>query len=232
VTFGGSFSVTDTVINQGAGSAGPSMTQYYLSTDTTKSSEDKLLRGTRSVPTLGPGASSTGTLTVTVPTTTTLGTYYLLACADDAGILTVAESNETNNCIASAALVQVTAPDLIETSVSNPPALVTFGGSFPVTDTVINQGAGSAGPSMTRYYLSTDTTKSIGDKLLTGSRSVPALGPGASSTGTQTVTVPTTTTPGTYYLLACADDSLGGAVAESTETNNCIASGTVVEITP
>jgi hypothetical protein len=66
------------------------MTQYYLSTDTTKSIGDKLLTGTRSVPTLGPGASSTGTLTVTVPTTTTLGTYYLLACADDAGILRVA----------------------------------------------------------------------------------------------------------------------------------------------
>jgi subtilase family serine protease len=85
---------------------------------------------------------------------------------------------------------------------------------------------------MTQYYLSTDTTKSSGDKLLTGTRSVPALGPGASSTGTLTVTVPTTTTLGTYYLLACADDSLGGAVAESNETNNCITSGTVVEIAP
>jgi subtilisin family serine protease len=228
---GGSFSVTDTVINQGTGSAGPSTTRYYLSTDTTKSSEDKLL-GTRSVPALEPGAASTGTQTVTVPTTTTLGTYYLLACADDS--LTVAESNETNNCIASAALVQVKAPDLpdlIETSVSDPPALVALGGSFSVTDTVINQGTGSAGPSTTRYYLSTDTTKSSGDKPL-GTRSVPTLGPGAASTGTQTVTVPTTTTLGTYYLLACADDSLGGSVAESNETNNCIASGVVVEITP
>jgi subtilase family serine protease len=145
----------------------------------------------------------------------------------------VAESTETNNCIASAAPVQVKAPDLpdlIETSVSDPPALVAFGGSFSVTDTVINQGAVSAGPSFTRYYLSTDTTKSSGDKLLTGTRSVPALGPGASSTGTLTVTVPTTTTLGTYYLLACADDPL--MVAESNETNNCIASGIVVEITP
>jgi subtilase family serine protease len=172
---------------------------------------------------------------VTVPTTTTLGTYYLLACADDAGILTVAESNEANNCIASAALVQVKAPDLpdlIETSVSNPPALVTLGGSFSVTDTVINQGAVGAGPSMTQYYLSTDTTKSSGDKLLTGIRSVPALGPGAASTGTLTVTVPTTTALGTYYLLACADDAGISTVAESNETNNCIASSTVVEITP
>jgi hypothetical protein len=44
---------------------------------------------------------------VTVPTNTTLGTYYLLACADNAGILTVAESNETNNCIASGIVVEI-----------------------------------------------------------------------------------------------------------------------------
>jgi subtilase family serine protease len=147
----------------------------------------------------------------------------------------VTESNETNNCIASATQVQVTAPnlpDLIETSLNNPPAVVAAGGSFSVTDTVINQGAGSAGASMTQYYLSTDMTKSSGDKLLTGLRSVPALGPGVSSTGTQTVTVPTSTTLGTYYLLACADDPLGGSVAESNQTNNCLASDTVVEITP
>jgi hypothetical protein len=45
---------------------------------------------------------------VTVPTTTTLGTYYLLACADDTGILTVPESDETNNCIASGTVVEIT----------------------------------------------------------------------------------------------------------------------------
>jgi subtilase family serine protease len=65
---------------------------------------------------------------------------------------------------------------------------------------------------------------------LTGTRPVPALEPGAVSTGTVTVTVPTTTTVGTYYLLACADGQ--AVVAESNEANNCIASGIVVEITP
>jgi subtilase family serine protease len=119
---------------------------------------------------------------------------------------------------------------LIETSVSDPPALVAFGGSFSVTDTVTNQGAVSAKASTTRYYLSTDTIKGSGDKVLTGSRSIPALEPGAVSTGTLTVTVPTTTAFGMYYLLACADDS--ALVAESNEVNNCIASNIAVEITP
>jgi subtilase family serine protease len=228
VAIGGSFSVTDTVINQGPVSAKASTTRYYLSTDTTKNSGDKVLTKTRSVPVLEPGAVSTGTVTVTVPTNTAFGTYYLLACADDTGL--VVESNEANNCIASAAQVEVTAPDLMETSVSDPPALVAIGGSFSVTDTVINQGPVSAKASTTRYYLSTDTTKNSGDKVLTKTRSVPVLEPGAVSTGTVTVTIPTTTAAGTYYLLACADDT--ALVAESNEANNCIASGSVVEITP
>jgi uncharacterized repeat protein (TIGR03803 family) len=50
---------------------------------------------------------------------------------------------------------------------------------------------------------------------------------GAASTGTVTVAVPGATAPGTYYLLACADDTK--QVAESNENNNCTASsGTVV----
>jgi hypothetical protein len=63
-------------------------------------------------PLLGPGATNTGTRTVTIPTSTTLGTYFLLACADDPN--GVIETDETNNCIASATTVLVTRPDLVE----------------------------------------------------------------------------------------------------------------------
>jgi subtilisin family serine protease len=121
-------------------------------------------------------------------------------------------------------------PDLVETSVTKPPPAALRGDSFSVTDSMVNQGTVSAEASTTRYYLSTDTTKSASsDKLLTGTRSVPALEPGATSTGTVTVTVPTTTAIGTYYLLACADDQ--AAVAETNEANNCIASAAPVQVT-
>jgi subtilase family serine protease len=157
-----------------------------------------------------------------------VGTYYLLACADDTDA--VVESDETNNCKASATTVVISKSDLIETSVSNPPATALIGGSFSVTDTVQNQGDVSAAASTTRYYLSTDTAKDGADKRLTGSRSVPARAAGATSTGTVSVTVPNTTTVGTYYLLACADDT--NAVVESNENNNCKASATTVDISP
>jgi hypothetical protein len=229
---GGSFSVTDTVQNQGSVGAGASTTRYYLSLDTAKSGGDVLLTGTRSVPALAPLATSTGTVTVTVPGATAANTYFLLACADDTGL--VAESNEGNNCIASSTTVQVQSgggggPDLVETAVSNPPSSVVLGGTFSVTDTVMNQGGSVAASSKTRYYFSTDAVKSSGDFILKGARSVPSLAAGASSTGSKTVTVKAGTPGGTYFLLACADDT--HLVVEDNEGNNCKASTTTVVVT-
>ena len=107
---------------------------------------------------------------------------------------------------------------------------MTIKGSFSVTDTAKNNGAATAGASTTRYYLSLDTVKSSGDKLLTGSRAVPSLAAGVQSSGTVTVTVPSTTALGSYFLLACADDAK--VVAESNENNNCKASATKVTVNP
>ncbi len=229
IILGGTFQVTDTAKNQGiVASTKTSSTRYYLSLDTVKGSGDKLLTGTRSVPALGAGVSHIGTVTVTVPTTTALELYYLLACADDANA--VAETVETNNCKPSGTAVQVSLPDYVETSVSNPPATIILGGNFSITDTVNNQGiVASTKTSSVRYYLSLDTTKGTGDKLLSGTRSVPILAAGATSSGTINVTVPTTTTLGTYYLLACADDTM--VVTETNENNNCKASSTKVQVT-
>jgi hypothetical protein len=232
VTQGGSFSVTDTVQANGSVGAGASTSRYYLSPDTTKSAGDVLLTGSRSVPALAAGASSSGTVTVGVPGATALGTYFLLACADDLGA--VAESNEGNNCRASATTVQVQSgggggPDLVTTAVSNPPSTVVLGETFSVTDTVLNQGGSTAVASKTKYYLSLDAVKDDGDFILQGTRSVPSLVAGASSTGSKTVKVKVATPTGTYFLLACADTT--GLVAESNENNNCRASSTTTSVT-
>ena len=80
--------VTDTIQNQGLVAAAASTTRYYLSADRQKGSGDTLLTGSRSVPGLAPGSAFSGsTLTVTIPSTIPLGTYYLLACADDPGLV-------------------------------------------------------------------------------------------------------------------------------------------------
>jgi carboxypeptidase T len=224
---GSAFPVTDTARNQGPVSAASSTTRYYLSLDTSKDAADKLLTGTRAVPALASGAASTGTVTVTIPSTTALASYFLLACADD--LSKVTESDESNNCRTSATRVQITRPDLIETSLTGPPAAAASGGAFSVSDTAQNQGLVAAGTSTVHYYLSLDTSKDASDKLLSGSRTVPALASGASSTGTLSVTIPSSTSPGNYYLLACADDN--ASVTETDETNNCRASATQVIVT-
>jgi subtilase family serine protease len=75
----------------------------------------------------------------------------------------------------------------------------------------------------TRFYLSTNITLEAADVLLAESRTVAALSPGASSSGTTLVTIPPGTAPGAYYILAKADAE--GSVSESTETNNAAPRG-------
>ena len=154
-----------------------------------------------------------------------LGTYWLLACAD--ALFKVIESNETNNCRAPAATVLVALPDLVTTAVSDPPAQRAPGTKITISDTVQNAGTATAGASTSRYYLSSDTTKDSGDVLLTGTRAVAILAPLATSSGSKSVTIPLTTAPATYHVLACADDLL--KVKEPNEANNCAASaGTIL----
>jgi len=222
---GSTLQVSDTTINQGGGNSAPSLTQYYLAPYTTKSSNARLLSGNRSVPALGPGTTSSGTLTVTVPSDMAVGSFYLLACADDTNL--VAETNETNNCTASATKLQV-GPDLAEAAVSASATLVAPGSTLQVSDTTINQGGGNGAASLTQYYLAPYTTKSTNAHLLSGSRSVAALAAGASSSGSVTVTVPSNMTVGTFYLLACADDT--NLVPETNETNNCSASAVRIQV--
>jgi hypothetical protein len=225
----GTFAVTDTTANQGGrATSATTTTRYYLSTDQARNTGDTALTGTRAVGALAAGSSSSGTVTVTVPSGMSAGTYFLLACADDD--TTEAEQSETNNCRASTTSVQVTigVSDLVVTAVSDPPATAFRRSRFTVTDTTQNSGTGSAGSSTTRYYLSTDQTRSTGDRRLSGSRVVPGLAAGGQSTGSVLVQVPNGTNAGLYWLLACSDDTQ--TVTEGNETNNCRASATRVTV--
>ncbi len=224
---GKSTQVSDTAKNQGAGAAGSSTTRYYLSTTPSNIPKGTLLTGSRSVPALAAGASSSGTTTVSLSPYFVPGSYYLLACADDSR--SVIESNESNNCVSSSGLLKVDGPDLVEASVTVSGPLV-LGKTAQVSDTARNQGVASAGSSTTRYYLSTTASTVPTGVLLTGSRSVPALAVGGSSSGTATVTISPYIPAGNYYVLACADGN--GYVAESNENNNCGASASVQVTAP
>lgn len=215
---GGSFAVTSKAFNLALGTAPASTTRYYLSLDNAKSTSDILMTGNKAVAILQPGANVQGGATVTIPNSTALGSYFVLACADDTHA--IAELDENNNCFPSVARMTVTLPDLRVTGMSAPQN-ASPGNGITVSDAVRNFGLVGAGGSTTRYYLSTDTVKSNNDVLLTGSRAVPALEPQQDSGFSVSVTIPSNTALGAYHLIACADDT--HVVAETDENNNCLA---------
>ena len=90
------------------------------------------------------------------------------------------------------------------------------GKSIPVTETTGNIGNAHAGPSVTRYFLSTNPIPDpIQDQPL-GERPVPPLAAGeASQASGITLHLPDNLPAGTYRLGACAD--AGGTVAELNE---------------
>ena len=122
----------------------------------------------------------------------------------------------TGSAIAFAATGARAKPDLVVSSISNPPSVVFQGRSFQVQDRTRNRGRAAAGRTATQYYLRSDLS---GATEPAGRRSVPRLRPGHSSSGIGTVTALASLELGTYSLVACADGAR--AVRESNERNNC-----------
>lgn len=118
-------------------------------------------------------------------------------------------------------------PDLVETRVAVSQQRVEAGGTLEVVDVVRNRGDAAAGPSRTGYYLSRDRLFDGRDVLL-GSRRVQALLPGSSSRGSASLRVRDSVGPGSYRVLACADDR--HRIRETSERGNCRAAR-AVEVT-
>ena len=206
---GTAINITETTTNTGAGSADASSTRYFLSANLAFDATDVPL-GSRAVGALAPGASAAAVTTVTIPTDAGIGTFYVIALADNGNA--VPEHNETNNQRLTTVRL---GPDLYM-ALSGSPARAASGATITVTDTTKNNGGGGAAASTTAFYFSSNMTLEPGETRL-GSRLVGPLDAGASSSGSTMVVLPAVTA-GTYYVLANADDAAG--VAETQETNN------------
>ena len=244
---GGTKSVSDTATNIGGGSASSFYVGIYLSADSIITESDMLL-GYRYVPGLDPGASNTGTTSITIPSSIAPGTYYIGAIADnftvmecdewdcwDTGIGNrIVESNEANNALAGNQIV-VSGPDLAMTVVSGPGAGAR-GRTITVNSTVTNAGNEASSGFSVALYLSTDSMITTSDIYL-GTRSVASLAAGASNAAATAVTIPRiigydedgypiSLPPGTYYIGAIADTY--NKVQESSEVNNALAGNQLV----
>jgi hypothetical protein len=96
---------------------------------------------------------------------------------------------------------------------------VEAGTTMVVRDTTANRGRGRAAASVTRYYLSMTATGRTPRVRLTETRRVGKLARGKTSAGPVEVGVPRAVGAGTYFLVACADDTR--RVREARESNNC-----------
>lgn len=212
---GTSMVIANTVSNQGVAKTGSFTVGLYISSDAAVTTAD-LRVGTRSVSSLLPGASSSASTAVTLPSSLAAGTYYVGAIADYTNTVT-AESNESNNALAGATMTISSGPDLVMTAVSGP-ASAPRGTSITVSNSILNQGTGTATNSSTvGIYLSTDAVITTADRRI-GTRSIPALAVGVTSTASSAVTIPSTLAAGNYYIGVIADYS--NTVKESVETNN------------
>jgi cysteine-rich repeat protein len=231
VSPGGKLSVADTLKNQGTVPAGSSKIAYRLSINRIYGDEDDLIISTsRTVASLGAGASNQATTSLTIPTTINPGGYFLCASADSAN--SILETDETNNTRCSDSLVTVqplSPPDLTMTGLSTTAISVVRGGRLTLSNTVANQGGAVATSFTIAFHLSPDAIYGgNGDIAFSGGRSVFSLNGGASSTASTSLTVPSTTPTGYYYLCATADS--GSTVTEGDETNNARCTGGTIRV--
>jgi subtilase family serine protease len=210
---GQNITITDTTKNQGGAAAEASTTMFYLSANSIVDESDSTL-GSRNIPALAAGASSSGSTSVTIPENAASGSYYLIAVADAEEV--VVETSETNNKYTR--LIKI-GTDL-RVSYLSAPSTAGAGQNISITDTTKNQGGGTADPSSTQIYLSSNSLVDASDTLL-GNRTIPTLAPGASNSGSTTVTIPSSTVAGNWYIIAKADGE--DAVVETSESNNTYA---------
>ena len=207
--------INESTKNQGSIVSTDSVTRYYLSkTPTVDASAVPI--GERQISSLGAGLASSASLSSTIPSNTSAGSYYVVAVADATDAIPD-EVDETNNTASRAIVI---GPDL-QVSALTAPTAAAAGAQISITDTTINDGAGNVGgTSKTRYYLSTSPTLDGNSVALVPDRAVSDLAPRAKNTGTVTVTLPQDIA-GSFYLIAKADaDGLFGEVDEANNTRS------------
>ena len=218
---GGSFTLSATVRNRGALSAGETTLRYYRSTSrwTLDPSTDTAV-GTDPVGALASAAKSEESIDLTAPAIP--DSYFYYACVDSV----TDENNTDNNCqFYSPVTVTVTAPNLQVGTPTVDDASPDTGGTFTLSARVTNAGTEQSAATTLRYYRSTDSTITTSDTEV-GSDSVGALA--AAGTSDQSIDLIAPSTAGTYYYGACVDS----VTDESPTTDNCSLSVTVTATAP
>ena len=138
--------------------------------------------------------------------------YKVKACADPAVVAAHAPPPQQQgfrgggmNAVAYAMQNRMTQPDLSIESFS--PPLLYWDGMHQVhlQDSTIDDAGGVAGPSLTRYYVSSVLPVDPAHAVAIAERPVQGLGGGSGDTHAMDVMLPSTLAPGLYYVAVCAN---------------------------
>lgn len=214
---GGNLTTWVNLLNQGNAFGDYTFLCYYLSTNTTYSSDDVYLGGSF-MNGLNASSSASASSNMTLPSGTAPGNYYIIFRADCYSWRQ--ELNENNNTTYQAITVAATSgtPDLVIQNVNPSPGMgsppfVAIGESIAVQYELANLNSGSSpGPTSTRVYLSSDETVSPDDLLVLTSIGLP---PG---NHTAFFSIPSNAQSQYYRVLLVAD--YFNVVSETNESNN------------
>ena len=155
-----------------------------------------------------------------VPHISSAGQYYLIFSADSFG--EQAETDESNNDLALPINLDLNGPDLQLVSASAPTS-ASLGSPITVSWTVKNQGVAAVSNNWwDAIYLSIDAILDENDVYLGQSRTNDAsLAAESSYSGSRSLSIPSISTAGQYYILVSTDDY--GQQGETDESNNHLA---------
>ena len=209
VETGDSITISAEVLNSGDGNAPATRLRYYLSEDSTISTENDTEVGDDAVDPLNAGDASEERVTINAPSSA--GTYYYGACVDRVS----GESNTDNNCTDGVS-VRVGGPwaDLVAGIISIEATDVFGEDSIEIVVEVENVGDGDSPPTQLRVFRSDDGTVNSDDPEVDSS-SVSSLSPG--ETDREPILFEAPSNDGTYYYYACVDS----VPDEFDESNNC-----------
>ncbi|HAF28413.1 MAG TPA: hypothetical protein DCG75_05130, partial [Bacteroidales bacterium] len=200
--------------NFGTDDAASSDMKFYISSNSTFESANDTYLTSYSCPSLLGGSNSTANLNLTIPGSLNSGTWYILGIADANNVIN--ETNENNN-ISYEQIVLLPKPDLFIVSANANPSYIFDGETTSLTFTTIGS-QGDAGPSRTKFYLSSNTIYDSGSDILLGYYDLSNIYAGDVIISTKNITIPSGTGTGIKYILCITDAN--NEVDESSESNN------------
>ena len=211
---GANYSVTSVVENNGAITSDTFYVSYYLSKDTTKSSNDRYI-GHATVNGLDGWSTTNAPFNCTIPKDIAQGNYYIIAVADVTSL--IPESNEANNNKSSTSNILHMEARPKGKTVTTSGNTVKGKSGYTVTGLIENNGAITSDTFYVSYYLSKDTTKSSNDRYI-GHATVNGLDGWSTTNATTNCVIPADIASGWYYVIAVADST--GIIPEFYESNN------------